>query len=107
MAKNGYLAYLNDDLVPDPAQIAHERGRLHHVRLTDDEMNAAMRIRHETRELIDYAAVQHRISEYLAKRLNAMHVENESLLRRIKERECIRVLDITIDDTFKIVEAKV
>ena len=95
----------DDDLRPDPARMQHERGRLHDIRLTDDEMDAAMRIRHEIHELVDHAAAQHRICEYLAARLNAVHVEQSGLLHRIRERECLRVLDIALDENFKIVEA--
>lgn len=96
----------DDELRPGAARIDHERGRLHDIRLTDDEMDAAMRIRHEVHELIDHAAAQHRICEYLAARLNAVHVEQSGLLHRIREREVIRVLDITLDENFKIVEAR-
>jgi len=96
----------DDELRPDPARMDHERSRLRDIRLTDDEMDAAMRIRHEIHELVDHAAAQHRICEYLAARLNAIHVENQGLLHRIRERECIRVLDIALDENFKIVEAR-
>lgn len=95
----------DDKLQPDAARMEHERGRLHDVRLTDDEMEKAIILRREIHQLVEHAGAMQWISEYLAARLNAVHAEQSVLLHRIKDRECLRVINISLDQDFKIVEA--
>ena len=105
-AKTADYSYFDGELRPDDHRIVHERGRLHDIRLTDDEMDQAMHIRHEIHAMVDHAAHQAQIGEYLAARLNRVHAEQTVLLAHVRERECLRVLDITLDEDFKIVEAQ-
>lgn len=75
------------------------------VRLTDDEMDEAIQCRREIHQLVEHAAAQQRISEYIASRLNRAHAYQSALLHRIKERACILVVDIALDQDFKVVKA--
>ena len=98
--------YFDEELKVDAKRVEHERNRLFDIRLTDEEMIQAQHIRHEIHALVDHAAHQAQIGEYLAARLNRVHAEQTVLLAHVRERECLRVLDITLDEDFKIVEAQ-
>jgi len=99
-----------DYLDTDPATItrqAHESALIARgdVRLTDDEMSEAINFRREIHQLVDMAAAQQRISEYIAARLNRTHADQSALMHRIKERACIRAVEIALDQDFKVVKA--